>query len=233
LPGSTPPPPLPGTVARSSTPGSSARREYERRRANREARFRERFGPLGGLLLAIGGEPQHQRAWARGAEGEVKLARKLERWTAEHGVVLMHDRLMPTGRANIDHLAIGPSGVKVIDAKRYHGRIAVERRGGLVRARTEHLIVDGRDRTKLVDGVLAQAEAVRESLAAGPHAAVPVQAVLCFVDGNWPLLGRLEVRGVPVLPPRRVSKLCTTAGPCDAETVKEIEATLAAYLLAA
>jgi hypothetical protein len=35
---------------------------------------------------------------------------------------------------------------------------------------------------------------------------VPVQAMLCFVDGDWPLLGRLEIRGVPALPPRRASK---------------------------
>jgi hypothetical protein len=82
------PPPLPDTV-RDSAAGSSARREYERRRGNRKARVRERFGALGGVVLAISGEPQHQRAWARGAEGEVKLARKLEHWTAEHGVVLL------------------------------------------------------------------------------------------------------------------------------------------------
>src|SRR3954465_9052994 len=86
---------------------------------------------------------------------------KLERWTAGHNIVLLHDRRMPRSRANIDHLAIGPSGVTVIDAKRYRGRIAVERRGGVLRERTEHLLVGGRERTKLVDGVLGQAEAVR------------------------------------------------------------------------
>ncbi len=120
---------------------------------------------------------------------------------------------MPTGRANIDHLAIGPSGVTLIDAKRYRGQIAVERRGGLLSPRTEHLIVRGREQTRLVDGVLAQAQSVRRTLASGPHATVPVQALLCFVDGDWPLLGRLEVRGVPVLPPRRAAKLCRAEGP--------------------
>ena len=183
-----------------SEAGASARREYERRRANREARVRERFGALGGVVLALSDEPQHQRAWARGAEGEANLARQLERWTADRGVVLLHDRRMPSGRGNIDHLTVGPSGVKVIDAKRYRGRIDVECRGGLLRARTEHLIVGGRERTKLVDGVIAQAEAVRQVLAAGPHVTVPVQAVLCFIDGDWPLLGRLEIRGVPCHP---------------------------------
>jgi Nuclease-related domain len=105
--------------------------------------------------------PQRQRAWAHGAEGEAKLAQKLVRWTADEGVMLLHDRRVPGRRANIDHLAIGPAGVIVIDAKRYRGRIAVERRGGLLREHTEHLPVGGRERTKLVDGVLGQAARVR------------------------------------------------------------------------
>lgn len=223
------PPPSPADASVSEA-GASARREYERRRADREARVRERFGALGGVVLALSDEPQHQRAWARGAEGEAALARNLERWAADHGVVLLHDRRMPRGRGNIDHLAVGPTGVKVIDAKRYRGRIDVECRGGLLRARTEHLIVGGRDRTKLVDGVIAQAEAVRQILAKGPHATAPVQAVLCFVDGDWPLLRRFEVRGVPVLPPRRVSKLCAADGPLDAATtVTQIAETLAMH----
>jgi hypothetical protein len=154
----------------------------------------------------------------------------LERRTSEHGVALLHDRRLPGSRANIDHLAIGPSGVFVIDAKRYSGRIAVDRRGGLLRERTEHLLVGGRDKTELVDGVLAQADVVRKVLATGRHPTVPVHAVLCFVDGDWPLLGRLEVRGVPVLPPRQTAKLCRAEGPLDSEAVKAVADDLAARL---
>ena len=213
-----------------SEAGASARREYERRRANREAKVRERLGPLGGVVLAVSGEPQHQRAWARGAEGEVKLASKLEKWTAEHGVVLLHDRRVPTSRGNIDHIAIGPSGVTVIDAKRYRGRITVEHRGGLLRARTEHLRVGGREQTKLVDGVLAQAEAVRQLLEGSEHDGVTVRAALCFVDGDWPLLGRLQVRDVPILPPRHAAKLCRAQGPLDPAQVERLAGELARRL---
>ena len=221
------PPPAPAP----SKAGASARREYERRRGNREARVRGRLGnTLGGIVLAVTDEPQHQRAWARGAEGEVKLARKLERWTSDGGVILLHDRRMPRGRGNIDHIAVSASGVIVIDAKRYRGRIAVERRGGLLKPRTEHLLVRGRDQTKLVDGVLAQALAIRQVLADGPHAAVPLAAVLCFVDGDWPLLGRLEVRGVPVLPPRHAAKLCRADGPLDSAAVEQVAQVLAERL---
>lgn len=224
---SAPPP----SVLLESAPGASARREYERRRTRREERVRERLGPLAGVALALAGEPAHQRSWAKGAFGEVKLAEKLERWTADAGVVLLHDRQVPHSRANIDHIAVGPTGAFVIDAKRYKGRIAVERRGGLFSERTEHLLVRGSDRSKLVDGVLRQVDVVRRAL--GEHAGVEVRGVLCFVDGDWPLLGTLEVRGVPVLPPRKTARLCAAPGPIESDRVGAIALTLAAALPAA
>jgi nuclease-like protein len=217
-----------GAAPVESSAGASALREYERRRDHRAVRDRERFGRLGPVISALRSEPQHEIAWRRGAEGEIKVAYALERAIAQ-GVVALHDRRMPGSRGNIDHIAIGPAGVTVIDAKRYRGMIEVERRGGLLQERTEHLVVGGRDCTKLVDGVLAQAEAVRQIVGDGPHSAVPVRALLCFVDGDWPWSGRLEVRGVPVVAPRRAAKLCAT-GPCSAVTVTAIADALAARL---
>ena len=120
-------------------------------------------------------------------------------WASAPGVVVLHE-----------NIAVGPAGVTVVDAKHYPGTIAVERRGGFFRDRTEHLVVGGRDCTALVDDVIAQAEAVSQALAGGPHVVVPVRAVLCFVDGDWPWSGELEVRGVPVVSPRRAAKLCAT-----------------------
>lgn len=105
--------------------GGSARREHARRRASREQRVRERHPVIGGALLALVGEPEHERSWLRGAEGEERAARELERRVAGK-VVLLHDRRL-SGRANIDHLAIAPSGVWVIDTKRYRGRVEVKR----------------------------------------------------------------------------------------------------------
>ena len=146
---------------------------------------------------------------------------KAPEWAAARGVVVLHDRI-----------AIGPAGVTVVDAKRYSGTIAVECRGGLFRDRTEHLVVGGRDCSALVDGVIAQADAVRQILAGGPHSAVPVAAVLCFVDGDWPWSGRLEIRGVPVVPPRRAAELCAT-GELSAAVVAAIADALESRLAAA
>ena len=131
---------------------------------------------------------------------------------ARRGVVLLD--------GDVNQLAIGPSGVTVIHAGRYAGDISVERRGA-----AEHLIIAGLDRTDVVDGVLAQAEVVRASLTGD----VPVRALLCFVDGDWPWSGPPEVRGVPVVTPRRAAKLCAT-GHVPAAAVAEIADALHARL---
>lgn len=99
---------------------------------------------------------------------------------------------MPGGRGNIDHIVIGSFGVTVIDVKRYRGRISVERRGGLLGARTEHLVVRGRDRTKLIDGLLRQAAAVREVLAGQSKGDIDPRLVLdrsCDLEPRTPRSG--------------------------------------------
>lgn len=222
---SVPPPP----VALRSSPGASARREYERRRDRREKRVRRHLGPLTGPVLLLTGEPAHQTAWAKGALGEAKLAAKLERWTADAGVILLHDRRILGSRANIDHIAVGPAGVFVIDAKRSKGRIAVERRGGPFAERTEHLLVGRRDQSKLLDGIARQVAVVREIMPSG----IAVQGALCFVDGDWPLFGTLQARGVPVLPPRKAARLCSAAGPLDAPTIRALATELGQRLVCA
>jgi hypothetical protein len=61
-------------------------------------------------------------AWQRGAAGERKTARLLTH-LEPHGWTVLHDLAVPGSRANIDHLAIGPPGVFVIDSKQYRGRL--------------------------------------------------------------------------------------------------------------
>jgi Nuclease-related domain len=61
-------------------------------------------------------------AWRRGAHGERRTARLLDRLTP-HGWVVLHDLAVPGSRANLDHLLIGPGGVFVVDSKQYSGRL--------------------------------------------------------------------------------------------------------------
>ncbi|HEV8116278.1 MAG TPA: nuclease-related domain-containing protein [Acidimicrobiales bacterium] len=65
-------------------------------------------------------ESQSTKAWAIGAVGERRVGEALR---SCEGVHVLHDRLMPHSRANIDHIAVAPSGVYVIDAKRYEGNV--------------------------------------------------------------------------------------------------------------
>lgn len=64
-------------------------------------------------------------AWEAGARGErlaaVELARLPGAWR------VLHDRLLQPGRSNvnIDHIAVGPPGLFLIDAKHWAGRVTV------------------------------------------------------------------------------------------------------------
>ncbi|CAN5405641.1 hypothetical protein BH10ACT7_BH10ACT7_17060 [soil metagenome] len=179
--------------------GSSARREYERRRAKDEARLRADWGPLGGVAVALSGERQSTRAWATGAAGEERLGALLDGLRSE-GSRTLHDRRIPGSRANIDHMVVTPGGVWIVDAKRYKGRPELRIEGGLLRPRAGKLYVGGRDKTALVDGVEWQLARVAQLLGE-----VPLYGVLCFVDADWPLFGgAFQVRAVEVLWPRKL-----------------------------
>ena len=141
--------------------GSSARREYERRKAKDEERLRQKWGKLGGIAVALSDEKQSTKAWATGAVGEERLGARLDSLASE-SVAVLHDRRIPGTKANIDHIAITRAGIWVIDAKRYKGRPELKIEGGILRPRIEKVLVGRRDCTKLVDGVLKQVDLVRE-----------------------------------------------------------------------
>jgi hypothetical protein len=87
-----------------------------------------RSGLLGVAVAVLVGwrlqfRPSEQvTAWRRGAAGERRTARLLDRLTRD-GYVVFHDLAMPGSPANVDHLVIGPTGVFVIDSKQWTGRV--------------------------------------------------------------------------------------------------------------
>jgi hypothetical protein len=205
-------------------PGASARREYERRRAKREARTRAKHPRIGGLMLALQDEPQHQRAWERGAQGEESIARSLAKHCGER-VVILHDRGIRGSRANIDHIVVAPSGVWVVDSKRYRGKVVVKR----PLFGKPKLLIAGRDRTKLVDGLDRQGAIVTGVMTdASPD--VPIRGALCFADADLPLLGTLTFRGHPVVYPRRLAKRMCAGDALSEERIREVAAVLAVRL---
>ena len=213
-------------VIESGTPGASARREFERRKARREQRIRDKHPRLGGLIHALGEEPQSTTAWDKGALGEERVGKRLNE-VASDRLRVLHDRRIPGTRANIDHLAVTATGVYVIDPKKYAGRPRLRVEGGLLRPRVEKLFVGTRDCTKLVDGVLKQIDIVSGAIGE----AVPVHGVLCFVESDWPLLGgSFTSRGVEVLWPRKLYPKLKADGPVGIETVIEVHRALASAL---
>lgn len=216
------------------TPGAGARRRYEHLREQREKRARERYGRLGVVAVRVSGDPQHIKAWKTGADGERRVAARLEKLLDGKGVFLLHDRRIPMSLANIDHLAVGPGGVTVIDAKNIRGRVRIQRTGGLFTPRLEALRVAGRDRTKLVESVECQMAEVRATLSDLGHPQVSVAGALCLVNvDGLPLFGTLALREVKVLAPRSTARLAARAGSISSDELAAIRDGLARRLPAA
>jgi len=208
------PAPADSSAVASGTAGESAHREYERRHTAREASVKARLGNvLGGVALAIAGEPQSTRAWERGSLGERKLGDAL---AGIAGIGILHDRRVPGTRGNIDHIVVAASGVFVIDAKHYAGLIRIRDRGSFFR-RDDRLYVGSRDCSALAENMTWQLKAVRNVLDSIPDAgSIPVQAVLCFVEREWPLFRPPEsYNGVRLEGIRSIKKLLAEPGPLD------------------
>lgn len=202
-----------------NTPGTSAQREYERRKANDEARIRERWGKLGGIAVALSDEKQSTKAWSSGAAGEAAVGARLDGLASE-SIRVLHDRRIPGSKANIDHIVVTPGGVWVIDTKRYVGPAPQKRvEGGIIRPRVELLTWKGRDKSALVDGVLKQVGHVREV-----DGDVPVFGVLCFVDADWGFFpDAFTVNGVHIVWPKKLAGMIvkTDGIGVDVSTVAE------------
>lgn len=209
--------------------GRSARAEYERRRAKRDARIEERWGTgrMAKLVRFLSDDPQTTKAWAIGAAGEERIAEVLHERVGDTAV-LLHDRRVPGTRGNIDHLAIAPSGVWVIDTKKSEGDIVVRDVGGWRRI-DERLYVGRRDRTKAVDGMAWQVDAVRRVLAGED---VPVLPVLAFVGASWPLFRPkpLHLNSVTIASPNMLAELIAAEGPLSVEAIDHIARRLATRL---
>lgn len=137
-------------------------------------------------------------AWAKGAEGERRVAMTLETLEA-HGVVAIHDRLLRRdGRANIDHIAVGPPGVYVIDAKYYDGCLWVGDRA----ARVNNI-----DLAEVLRGARRQAAHVAEALRAAGLDVGWVTPVVCLVGTARPAGGRKTCYGVELVDARGLRRL--------------------------
>ena len=182
--------------------GKSALDEYQRRHDRREARIEAKYGRFTGVVKILTDDPQSTLAWRRGSIGEQKLAKAFAENLGERAI-LLNDRKVPKSHANIDHIAISPSGLWVIDAKNYSGLVEQRDVGGFSTSDIR-LFVDGRVRTKLAEALEWQVKFVRASLDDND---IDVCGALCFTDAQWGWLAKpFSVRGVCVSGPNALSR---------------------------
>lgn len=200
-----------------SEAGGSAQREYERRKSRERAAIKSNlvwtvplvlvlsglagfladryigsmgwiaFAVVGGFLgLQFWGTSAHITAYGKGAEGERRTGTSLQKLP---DFTVLHDRKIPGSKANIDHIAIGPGGVFVIETKNYVGKVTV---------RGDDLLVSGRKRTGIIEQTWREAVAVQGVLA--PELArlgLDVIPILCIHGAELPW-SRTTVQGVRV-----------------------------------
>jgi hypothetical protein len=133
---------------------------------------------------------------------------------------------MPGGRGNIDHLAVAPTGIYVIDAKAHSGKVRVDN----PLLGSPKLQVAGRDRTRLIDGLDRQVSAVRNALERTGHPDLPIQGVLCFTTADLPPLRTLKMRGHVLLYHKALAKRLNADGPLQPADIDAIAQELARML---
>jgi hypothetical protein len=206
--------------------GGSARLEYGKRHQRRVDRFDARWGHFAGIVKFLSDDPQSTTAWAKGSEGERKLAQHLLEAIGDRAV-LLNDRKVPGTRGNIDHIVIAASGIWVIDAKNYKGLVDRRDVGGWFR-RDERLYVGGRDRTTAVEGLDWQVDAVRAALGTP---GVPITTVACFVGAEWKRFAKpFQINGTWVIWSNKLADLIAAPGPLTAVDVNNIAGRLATAL---
>jgi len=200
--------------------GQSAQHEYTHRRQARQARTKARYGTVGSIVAALAGEPHNVQAWRQGAEGEEATARALAIRLHRSDVIVLHDRrIRGRSRANIDHIAIGPNGVTVIDTKSSRGRVQLATAG--VINRREQLLVNGRDRTSQLDSLERQLERVASVLEQNDAGDVPLLGALCFpfMRREWLHRGRARDGLITVDDPAHIAKQLKRPGPISVEEI--------------
>lgn len=213
----------------SGVAGASAMVEAERLRAKQEARHQhdiEAHPILGRLAWAIDPEPDAGRHYAKGAVGEQRLGASFDE-LHESGVLTLHDRRLPGSKANIDHIVVAATGVWVVDAKRYSGRLSKVDKGGWFRTDVR-LTVGGRDRTKLIAGVHKQVAHVEHALLPVFGDDLPIRGVLCFIDVELGLFAKpFSLDKVLITWGEALRKLLVEQGPLDDERRSAIHRRLA------
>jgi hypothetical protein len=170
-------------------------------------------------------------SWRQGAKGERQTARLLAKLDRE-GWKVLHDLAIPGSRANVDHLAIGPGGLWVIDSKLWGKRVHWDPRHGWMHGQaaiTPELNTTRWEASEVEQALADTLNAAARHLPGGYG--IDVQLTWC-VHGEPLPGGKLIVDGETIVNPRRLlSLLRASRGPTlPPAAVEEIALTAAAVL---
>jgi hypothetical protein len=213
--------PVPG-VPRAGAAGASAAAEGHRRRDSRVDKVRRQYGDYAAAVAEEMAGREMDTTWGKGSAGESRLAAYVRKEIGE-SVISLHDRLIPGTRGNIDHIFVASTGIWVVDAKSYKGKLEKREAGSLFR-RTNQVYVGGKNRSNLANSVIKQVTAVIAALK--PDSSLEgteVYAALCFLDSEWGLLeSPFQIGNVWVLYGRALKKRLKKDGPLSRETMERI-----------
>jgi hypothetical protein len=212
----------PGREIDAGAAGASAAAEGERRRNRKVDQVRREFGDRAAVVAEATATREEAATWAKGSAGEARLAGYIAKEVGD-SVIALHDRRIPGTRGNIDHLFVAETGVWVVDAKAYAGKVTKRGKGSLWRPDNE-LFIGGRNRTSLARGVVKQVDAVAAALRpdAALHA-MDIHGALCLVESEWGLLDMpFQIGNVWVMYPGALKKRLRTSGELSRETMERV-----------
>ncbi len=207
---------------KSGTPGASAVAEGQRRTNQKVDAVRRQYGDHAAVVAEAMASHDASATWGKGSDGESRLASYIARELGD-SVLALHDRLIPGTRGNIDHIFIAPTGVWVVDAKAYKGKV-VKREVGPLWRRDNEVFVGGRNRTVLAKGVTRQVDAVIAAMRPDESLhGIDVHAALCFVESEWGLLDfPFQIGNVWVIYPGALKKRLRKDGSLSRERMERV-----------
>lgn len=147
---------------------------------------------------------ERARRFDTGATGERATAKLIDPLKRE-GWTILHDRRLPSGNANVDHLAISEAGtVYMPDTKKWSSRYPITVRNG-------RLWHGDRDVTDRLNGVYHEQQTVARVLG------VPVTPIIAMDgaplhDAHGRPVAELTFNGVRIVPAHRIADVLRTAG---------------------
>jgi len=213
---------LPAGEVESGAAGVSAAAEGARRAERTVDEVRRKHGDHAAEVAREMAGRDAAASWGKGSEGERRLAGYIAQEVGDR-VIALHDRLIPGTRGNIDHIFVSATGVWVVDAKTYQGKV-VRRQTGAPWQRENELYIGGRNRTSLAKGLVRQVDAVIAALRSVESLhGTDVHAAVCLVESEWALIDfPFQVGNVWIMYPGALKKRLRKSGPLSREIMERI-----------